>query len=238
MTSVSSGTPLSWTVEGMFSLGSASFTCHSLSKSICIIPSSRVLLSLRNSKCQRITIMEMHRITLIPLVFVHSALTWQVTVCLPWMPVHCTVWKTWKHTQCVCIGSCQVLNAWVVWSIWRIYWRKHVWRLSDMSAALHISQIVHQQQAALMRHSSWTDAMFCSWSNLPIKCLLNTKDGATFRETKGKKLFFKDIVFALLWTGDLSRVYATLTQSQLGGVTENGWMDLVFFQPISKCKYC
>lgn len=42
----------------------------------------QLLLSLNRSECKRITITGMHSMTVIPIVSVQSALTWQVIVCL------------------------------------------------------------------------------------------------------------------------------------------------------------
>lgn len=54
-----------------------------IKEGICYLSLSfQCLLSIRHSGCKRITIIEMHHITVIPIMSVHSALTWQVTVCL------------------------------------------------------------------------------------------------------------------------------------------------------------
>lgn len=73
--------------------------------------------------------------TVIPIMSVHSALTWQV-VCLYACLGAVSSEKVKKGTQYVCREVCQVMNAWATWSILRIYGSKHAYWPSEMTVAL------------------------------------------------------------------------------------------------------
>lgn len=122
-------TPLLWTLG----LRSVTLTCHFLSRWVFVISYFSV------SQTLRITIKEMHHISVIARMSVKSSdMAGYCFVLFVCIPVHCWFGKSEKMDS-MCTERCVwVRNEWAALSIWGIYGRTHAYWTSDMSAALMI----------------------------------------------------------------------------------------------------
>lgn len=132
MSGVGPVTPLSWTLGWR----SVSLTCHFLSRWVFVISYFSV------SQTLRITIKEMHYISVIPLLSVRSSD--MAGYCLFCFCAYlCTVGLEKVKRRTLCVWRCvRVRNAWAALSIQRIYGQRHAQWTSDMSAALMTQVLV------------------------------------------------------------------------------------------------